>query len=141
MLFRPWSAPGVPLPTGSDAYGGALASGLLLAAAPGAYARTEITRLFSWPEKPEANMKAHSQRAATLKKVSTKEYEKLVGKELAAKVSGAGGANCTLRHPENRPINIEVRKDAFRLDPAGAMPDCNALQATVKCEGMESPSE
>jgi hypothetical protein len=60
--------------------------------------------------------------------VSTKEYEKLVGKELAAKVSGAGVANCTLRHPENRSINIEVRKDAFRLDPAGAMPDCNACR-------------
>ena len=73
MLFRPWSAPGVPLPTGSDAYVGALASGLLLAAARGAYARTEITRLFSWPEKTEANIKAHGQRAATVKKVSTKE--------------------------------------------------------------------
>jgi hypothetical protein len=73
--------------------------------------------------------------------VSTKEYEKLVGKEVAAKASGAGGANCTLRHPDNRSSNIEVRKDAFRLDPAGAMPDCNALQATVKCAGMESPSE
>jgi hypothetical protein len=112
-----------------------------LVAAPGASARTEITCLFSWPEKAEANIKAHSQRAATLKKVSTKEYEKLVGKELAAKVTGAGGAKCTLRHPDNRSINIEVRKDAFRLDPAGAMPDCNALQATVKCEGMQSPGE
>ena len=30
---------------------------------------------------------------------------------------------------------------AFRRDPAGAMPDCNALQATVKCEGMESPGK
>ena len=73
--------------------------------------------------------------------MSTKEYEKLVGKEVAAKASGAGGANCTLRHPDNRSSNIEVRKDAFRLDPAGAMPDCNALQATVKCAGMEGPSE
>jgi hypothetical protein len=62
--------------------------GLLLVAAPGAYARTEITRLFSWPEKTEANIKAHGERAATLKKVSIKEYEELVGKELAAKVSG-----------------------------------------------------
>jgi hypothetical protein len=85
-------------------------------------------------------MKAHSQRAATLKKVSTKEYEQLVGKELAAKVSGAGGANCTLRHPDNCSSNIEVRKDAFRLHPAGAMPECNALHATVKCEGIKSPS-
>ena len=121
--------------------GGACALGVLLAAAPGAYARTEITGLFSWAENADANIKAHTQRAATLKKVSTKEYEKLVGKELAAKVTGSGGAECTLRHPDNRSINIEVRKDAFRLDPAGAMPDCNALQATVKCEGMESPSE
>ena len=52
--------------------------------------------------------------------MSTKEYEKLVGKELAAKVTGAGGTNCTLRHPDNRLINIEMRKDAFRLDPASA---------------------
>ena len=73
--------------------------------------------------------------------MSTQEYEKLVGKELAAKVSGAGGANCTLRHPNNRSSNIEVRKDAFRLDPAGAMPECNAVQATVECKGMESPSK
>jgi hypothetical protein len=71
--------------------------------------------------------------------VSTKEYDKLVGKELSAKVSGSGGANCTLSHPGNRMINISVRKDAFRLDPTGAMPDCDALKATVKCEGMESP--
>jgi hypothetical protein len=52
-------------------FGGALALGVLLAAAPGAYARTEITCLFSWSEQAEANIKAHSQRAATLKKVST----------------------------------------------------------------------
>ena len=121
--------------------GGAFALGVLLAAAPGAYARTEITCLFSWSENAETNIKAHSQRAATLKKVSTNEYEKLVGKELAAKVTGSGGAACTLRHPDNRSINVDVRKDEFRLDPAGAMPDCNALQATVKCEGMESPSK
>jgi hypothetical protein len=75
-----------------------------------------------------------------VKRVTTKEYEKLVGKELAAKVSGAGGANCTLRHPDNCSSNIEVRKDAFRLHPAGAMPECNALHATVKCEGIKSPS-
>jgi hypothetical protein len=112
-----------------------------LIAAPAAHARTEITCLFSWPENAEANIKANSQRAATLKKVSTKEYDKLVGKELAAKVSGKGGANCTLSHPNNRLISISVRKDAFRLDPAGAMPDCNVLKATVKCEGMESPSK
>ena len=122
-------------------FGGALALGVLLTAAPGAYARTEITCLFSWSENAEANIKAHSQRAATLKKVSTREYEQLVGKELAAKVKGAGGGNCTLEHPNNRSIDIKVRKDEFRLDPAGAMPDCNALQATVKCEGMESPSK
>jgi hypothetical protein len=121
--------------------GGAFALGVLLVAAPGAYARTEITCLFSWSENAEANIKAHSQRAATLKKVSTREYEQLVGKELAAKVKGAGGAECTLEHPDNRSIDIKVRKDAFRLDPAGAMPDCNALQATVKCEGMESPGQ
>ena len=122
-------------------FGGALALGVLLATAPGAYARTEITCLFSWGENAEANIKAHSQRAATLKKVSTKEYEQLVGKEVAVKVKGAGGGNCTLEHPNNRSIDIKVRKDAFRLDPAGAMPDCNVLQATVKCEGMESPSK
>jgi hypothetical protein len=121
--------------------GGGLALGILFVAAPSALARTEITCLFSWSENADANIKAHSQRAATLKKVSTKEYDKLVGKELSAKVSVAGGANCTLRHPDNRLINISVRKDEFRLDPAGAMPDCNALQASVKCEGMESPGE
>jgi hypothetical protein len=118
---------------------GALVFEGLLFSSSSAYALTEITCLFSWPENAEANIKAHSQRAATLKKVSTKEYDKLVGQELAAKVSGKGGANCTLSHPGNRQINISVRKDEFRLDPAGAMPDCNALKATVKCEGMESP--
>jgi hypothetical protein len=49
-------------------FGGALALGVLLAAAPGAYARSEITCLFSWDENAEANIKGHSQRAATLKK-------------------------------------------------------------------------
>ena len=121
--------------------GAALALGVFLVAAPSAFARTEMKCLFSWSEQAEANIKAHSQYTGTLKKFSTKEYEKLVGKELAAKVTGSGGANCTLRHPDNRSINIEVRKDEFRLEPEGAMPDCNALQATVKCEGLESPSE
>jgi hypothetical protein len=120
---------------------GILASAILFIPVHAVHARTEITCLFSWDENAEANIKAHSQRAATLKKVSTKEYEKLGGKELAAKVTGSGGAACTLRHPDNRSINVDVRKDEFRLDPAGAMPDCNALQATVKCEGMESPGK
>jgi hypothetical protein len=118
---------------------GVLASAILLAASPSAYALTEITCLFSWPENAEANVKAHSQRAATLKKVTTKSYEELVGKELAVRVSGKGGANCTLNHPQKTTIEIKVRKDEFRLDPAGPLPDCNALQATVKCEGMEAP--
>jgi hypothetical protein len=119
--------------------GGALVSAILLSPVHALQARTEITCLFSWEENAEANIKAHSQRAATLKKVSTKEYEKLVGKKVAAKVKGKGGAQCTLEHPDNGSIEIEVRKDAFRLDPKGAMPDCNVLQATVICEGMESP--
>ena len=119
--------------------GGALAVGILLVGVQASYARTEITCLFSWDENPEANIAAHSQRAATLKKVSTKEYEKLVGKKVAAKVKGSGGAECTLKHPDNGSISIKVRKDEFRLDPAGAMPDCNVLQATVVCEGMKSP--
>ena len=79
---------------------GVLASAILFVPAHAVHARTEITCLFSWDENAEANIKGHSQRAATLKKVS---------------------------------------KEAFRLDPAGAMPDCNALQATVVCEGMEAP--
>jgi hypothetical protein len=111
--------------------GGALVSAILLSPVHALQARTEITCLFSWEENAEANIKAHSQRAATLKKVSTKEYEKLVGKKVAAKV--------TLEHPDNGSIEIEVRKDAFRLDPKGAMPDCNVLQAIVICEAMESP--
>lgn len=118
----------------------ALATGVLLAAAPSAHALTEITCLFSWPENAEANIKAHSQRAATLKKVSTKTYDQLVGKTLAARVSGKGGANCTLSHPEKTSIEIKLRKDEFRLDPAGAIPDCNALKATVECQGMEKPN-
>ena len=118
---------------------GVLAMGILLTASPNLYAMTEITCLFSWPENAEANVKAHSQRAATLKKVTTKTYEELVGKELAVRVSGKGGANCTLNHPQKTTIEIKVRKDEFRLDPAGPLPDCNALQATVKCEGMETP--
>ena len=100
-----------------------------------------ITCLFSWDENAEANIKGHSQSAATLKKVSTKEYDQLVGKKVAAKVKGAGGAQCTLKHPDNGSISIDVRKDEFRLDPKGAMPDCNVLQATVVCEGMASPSQ
>jgi hypothetical protein len=121
--------------------GGAFALGVLLAAAPGAYARSEITCLYSWDENADANIKAHSQRAATLKKVRTKEYEQLVGKKVAAKVKGAGGDSCTLEHPNNRSIDIKVKKQEFRLDPAGAMPDCNVLMATVVCEGMESPGK
>ena len=118
---------------------GALVSAILLAPVHTLQAGTEITCLFSWEENAEANIKAHSQRAATLKKVRTKEYEKLVGKKVAAKVKGAGGDQCTLKHPDNGSIKIAVRKDAFRLDPKGAMPDCNVLMATVICEGMESP--
>jgi hypothetical protein len=121
--------------------GAAFVLGVFLVASPNAFARTEMKCLFSWSENAEANIKAHSQYTGTLKKFSTKEYDKLVGKELAAKVTGSGGAKCTLRHPDNRSISIEVQKDEFRLKPEGAIPDCNALQATVKCEGMESPGE
>jgi hypothetical protein len=113
--------------------------GVLLAATPGAYARSEITCLFSWDENAEANIKGHSQRAATLKKVRVKEYEQLIGKKVAAKVKRAGGDTCILEHPNNRSIDIKVKKTDFRLDTAGAMPDCNVLQATVVCEGMEAP--
>ena len=119
--------------------GGALAVGILLVGVQASYARTEITCLFSWPENPEANVKGHSKRVATMKKVSTKEYERLVGKKIAARVTGSGGANCTLRHPDNMSIELEIRKDEFRLDPAGAIPSCEALQATVECEGKEKP--
>ena len=48
--------------------GGAFAEGVLLAAALGAHARTEITCMFSWEENAEANIKGHGQSAATLKK-------------------------------------------------------------------------
>ena len=70
---------------------------------------------------------------------ATKEYERLVGKKVAARVTGSGGASCTLRHPENRSIELEIRKDEFRLDPAGAIPSCEALQAMVECEGKAKP--
>ena len=117
----------------------ALALGTLLIGTQGAYARTEIGCVFSWDENAEANIKAHSQHAASFKKVGTGTYEELVGKKLAVRVSGKGGASCTLHHPEKRSIEIKVKKEDFRLDPAGAMPDCNALQATVECKGMETP--
>ncbi len=120
--------------------GGALALGVILVAAPGAYARTEITCLFSWPDNPELNVKGHSQRVATTKKVSTKEYERLVGKKVAARISGSKGAKCTLNHPENTTIELQITKDEFRLDPAGAIPSCEALGATVECQGMEMPA-
>jgi len=118
---------------------GVFAFGVLLIASPSVYAISEITCLFSWPENAEANIKAHSQRAATLKKVTSKTYDELVGKELAVRVSGKGGANCTLNHPKKTTIEIKVRKDEFRLDPAGPLPDCNAMKATVVCEGMTKP--
>ena len=119
---------------------GVLASAILFVPIHAANARTEITCMFSWDENAEANIKAHSQSAATLKKVRTKEYEQLVGKKVAAKVKRAGGDTCILEHPDNGSIDIKVRKDEFRLDPAGAMPDCNVLQATVECKGMEAPT-
>jgi hypothetical protein len=118
---------------------GALALGVLLGAAPGAYARTEITCVFSWADNPELNVKGHSAHAATLKKVRTKEYERLVGKKVAARISGSRGGKCTLNHPENTTIELQITKDEFRLDPAGAIPSCEALAATVECRGMESP--
>ena len=119
---------------------GALAATILFVPVHAVHARTEITCLFSWAENAEANIKGHSAHAATLKKVSTKEYGKLVGKEVAARVSGKGGAKCTLNHPENTTIELQITKDEFRLDPAGAIPDCNALRATVNCEGKEVPT-
>jgi hypothetical protein len=68
--------------------GGAFEPGVLLIAAPGAQARTEITCTFSWDENAEANIKGQSQSAATLEKVGTKEYEPPAGKKFAAKVKG-----------------------------------------------------
>jgi hypothetical protein len=103
---------------------GALASAIFLAPVHAVQART---------------VKGQSKRVATLKKVSTKEYGRLVGKKVAARVTGSGGASCTLRHPENRSINLSIRKDELRLDPAGAIPNCEDFQAMVECEGMETP--
>ena len=119
---------------------GLLVSAVLLIPGQTVYARTAVTCHFSWDENAAANIKGHSQQAVDMKKVSTKEYEQLVGKKIAARVKGSGGAKCTLEHPNNKSIQIQIRKDEFRLDPAGAMPDCNLLQATVLCEGMEKPA-
>jgi len=120
--------------------GGAVVAGFLMITAGVANARTEITCLFSWPDNAELNVKGHSQRVATTKKVSTKEYERLVGKKIAARISGSKGAKCTLNHPENTTIELQITKDEFRLDPAGAIPSCEALGATVECQGMEMPA-
>ena len=119
--------------------GGALVAGILLIPVQASYARTEITCLFSWPDNPEANVKGFSKRVATTKKVSTKEYERLVGKKIAPRISGSRGASCTLNHPENTTIELQITKDEFRLDPAGAIPSCEALGAMVECQGMEVP--
>ncbi len=118
---------------------GALAGAILLVSVPASYARTEITCQFSWPDNAELNVKGHSKRVATLKKVSTKEYERLVGKKVAARISGSKGAKCTLNHPENTTIELQITKDEFRLDPAGAIPSCESLGAVVECQGMETP--
>ena len=42
--------------------------------------------------------------------------------------------------PKNKKysLNVNLRKDALALDPAGALSDYNAPQAAVKCEGWES---
>ena len=45
------------------------------------------------------------------------------------------------KYPDSRLINVNLRKDAFGLDSAGALSDYNALQATVKYEGIESPGK
>ena len=105
--------------------GGALVAGILLIPVQASYARTEV--------------KGFSKRVATTKKVSTKEYERLVGKKIAPRISGSRGASCTLNHPENTTIELQITKDEFRLDPAGAIPSCEALNAMVECEGKEAP--
>ncbi len=120
--------------------GGAFALGILLVPVQVVHARTEIGCLFSWPDNPEANVKGHSKRVASYKKVSTKEYDKLVGKKVAARVSGSKGGNCTLNHPDNSSVDLKIKKDEFRLDPAGAIPSCESLQAMVECEGKEVPT-
>ena len=119
---------------------GVLASAILFVPVHAVHARTEITCLFSWPDNPETNVKGLEKRVATLKKVSTKEYERLVGKKIAARISGSKGAKCTLNHPENTTIELQITKDEFRLDPAGAIPSCEALHAMVECEGKEVPN-
>ena len=119
--------------------GGAVALGILVVPVQGVHARTEITCLFSWPDNAETNVKGLSKRVATMKKVSTKEYSRLVGNKIAARISGSKGAKCTLNHPENTTIELQITKDEFRLDPAGAIPSCEALNAMVECEGKEAP--
>jgi hypothetical protein len=120
---------------------GAFAVTALLMAAPYAHARTEVTCLFSWPDNAEANVKGHSQHVATAKKVSTKEYEQIVGKKVAARVSGSGGSHCTLNHPDHPSFDLKIRKDEYRLDPAGSIPNCEDLRATIECKGIETPTE
>ena len=41
------------------------------------------------------------------------------------------------KNPDSRLININLRKDAFELDPAKALSACNALQAKVNTRGWK----
>lgn len=70
------------------------------------------------------------------KRVRRRELERLEAMgRVMARVAADRGTYCQLNHPENTRIDTRIEKADYRRDPAGRIPNCADLQATVECRG------
>ena len=105
-----------------------------------AQARTKIECRFDWDEARYLNVKSSGDGHFVTQKVRTREYNRLVQMgEVKARVSLDAGGRCTLNHPENHTIDLNFKKDRFRLNLTGRIPRCSELNAYVTCAGEIGP--
>jgi len=97
--------------------------------------RPKVRCDFSWNNNAALNV--HSGTRTHIRKVRTAEYNRLVGMgTVPARSSANGGQWCQLNHPENTLVDVSIRKDTYKLDPAGRVPSCSDFGAMVTCRGI-----
>jgi hypothetical protein len=91
--------------------------------------------MFSWQDHEGIPNVRHGTKYVN-KSVRRRELERLVAMgRVVARVAADRGNYCQLNHPENTRIDTKIEKADYRLDPAGRIPNCADLQATVECRG------
>lgn len=109
--------------------------GMLVIPVNNVYALSDVHCIFSWQDHEGIpNVKQGSEYVH--KSVRRRELERLVAMgRVMARIAADHGNYCQLNHPENTRIDTRIEKADYRLDPAGRIPNCADLQATVECRG------